>query len=326
MLKDDFIAQCKLNHFSENTIDNYWGWVERFCRFHLPMRPENYTSAEVEKFLKHIATELNLSLSSQNLAFNSLLFLYKKALKKKFHIRKDYRVKRPKLLPTVLTKEETKTIIDLFEGIPKLITELLYGCGMRKSEALKLRLNDIDLGNKLIYIKSAKGDKDRITPIPESLISKLQNQMLRVENLYRKDLKHSFSGCILPASIENKNSGASKELRWQYLFPAKDLIKSCRKRYHIHESTYDKVLHFVVKESGINKKISAHTFRHSFATHLLEAGHNLRLIQELLGHSNIKTTMVYTHVTQKQIKDYCSPLDAIADNPKPTLKVYSIGA
>lgn len=319
MLKDDFSAICRLNHFSPKTENAYWSFAKQFILFHGKKHPAEMAGPEIEKFLIHLANERKLSLSSQNLAFNSLLFLYKKVLKKKFHIRKDYRVKRPQLLPTVLTKNEVKTIINLFEGAPKLITELLYGCGMRKNEALKLRLNDIDLGNKIIYIKSAKGNKDRIAVIPETLVGKLQQQLLRVENLFSKDLKKNFAGCILPDSIANKNPDAAKELQWQYLFPAKDLIKDCKKRYHIHESTYDKILQSAVMESGIRKRISAHTFRHSFATHLLEAGYNLRLIQELLGHASITTTMVYTHVTQKQIKDFVSPLDGIADKPQPNI-------
>ena len=330
MLRDDFIAACRYNHFSDRTIKSYWMFAKDFIFFNGKKHPELMGNAEIVKYLIHLANEKKLSLSTQNLAFNALSFLYKKVLKKHFRIAKDYRVKRPQLLPSVLSQSEVKTIIDLFEGTPKLITELLYGCGMRKNEALKLRLNDIDLGNKIIYIKSAKGNKDRIVPIPETLIAKLQNQILKVENLYRRDLKHNYAGCVLPISVENKNPQAAKELKWQYLFPAKDLARqrwassSCRKRYHLHESTYDKILHAVVIESGIKKRISAHTFRHSFATHMLEAGYNLRLIQELLGHSSITTTMVYTHVTQTQIKDYHSPLDAIAE--KRELNIYRIPA
>ncbi len=323
MLKDDFIAQCRLNHFSPKTEKAYWNFILQFILFHNKKHPGQLGRNEIEQFLKHLAVEKKLSLSSQNLAFNSLLFLYKKVLKQKFYIRKDYRVKRPKLLPTVLTQSEVKQLIDLFEGAPKLITELLYGCGMRKNEALKLRLNDIDLGNKIIYIKSAKGNKDRIAIIPETLIGKLQQQIIRVENLFKRDLKRNFTGCVLPVRIGNKNPEAARELKWQYLFPAKDLIKKINVRYHMHESTYDKILQSVVKESDIRKRISAHTFRHSFATHLLEAGYNLRLIQELLGHSSITTTMIYTHITQTQIKDFVSPLDKI-ENKQPN--IYRIPA
>lgn len=322
MLHDDFIAECRLNHFANNTIDAYWSYALQFILFHGKKNPLGMGTLEIEKFLKYLAVEKKLSLSSQNLAFNSLLFLYKKVLKKKFKISKNYRVQKPKILPTVLTKDEVKTIINLFDGPMQLVTEFLYGCGMRKNEALKLRLNDIDLGNKMIHIKNAKGRKDRAVPIPESLIDKLRNQMLKVENLFKKDSTHKFNGVVLPESIANKNPNAGFELQWQYLFPAKDLIKNCKKRYHIHESTYDKILKVHVIESGIKKYIHAHTFRHSFATHLLEAGYNLRLIQELLGHQNIATTMVYTHVTQIQIKDYQSPYDTFENEPESKLKIY----
>ena len=275
---------------------------------------------EIESFLKHLAAERKLSLSTQNIAFNALFFLYKKVLKKKIKIKKTYRNNKPQLLPSVLTKEEVTTIISKFEGTYKLITQLLYGCGMRKNEVLKLRLNDIDIGNKIIYIKNAKGQKDRIAPIPESLIDTLRNHMLSVEKKYQKDIKQKYYGVVLPDSIANKNSNAAFELQWQYLFPAVNLIKDCRKRYHIHESTYDKTLKKIAIESGIQKRIHAHTFRHSFATHLLESGFNLRMIQELLGHKNIVTTMVYTHVTQTQIRNYESPLDTLNNRIKqPTI-------
>lgn len=316
MLKDDFHATCRLNHFSDKTEGAYWNFIKQFFLFHNKKHPAQIGKPEIEQFLKYIAVERNLSSSSQNIAFNALRFLYKKVLKTKYRIRKNYRDNKPKLLPTVLSKDEVKIIINLFEGRLKLITELLYGCGMRKNEALGLRLNDIDLGNKIIYIRNAKGNKDRMTPIPESIIDKLRNQMIRVENLYRKDIKQKFNGVILPASVENKNPGAAFELQWQYLFPAVNLIKDCRKRYHIHESTYDKILKKIVAQSGIKKYIHAHTFRHSFATHLLEAGYNLRMIQELLGHKSITTTMVYTHITQTQMVNYQSPLDKLNNEHK----------
>ena len=192
MLEDDFRATCKYNHFSIKTENTYWSFSKQFILFHNKRHPAEMAGPEIEQFLKHLASEKKLSLSTQNLAFNSLLFLYKKVLKKKIRISKNYRVKKPLLLPTVLSLQEIKQILDHFEGVPKLITEILYGCGMRKNEALSLRLNDVDLGNKIIYIKSAKGNKDRMAVMPETLVGKLQQQMIRVENLYRKDCAKKY--------------------------------------------------------------------------------------------------------------------------------------
>ena len=323
MLKDDFHAACRLNHFSAKTEKTYWSFCKQFIIYHKKKHPADLSKEHIEQFIKYLAVERKTSYATQNLAFNSLLFLYRKVIRKKFKLTKDYRVAKPQLLPTVLSHEEVIHIINLFEGVPKLITELLYGCGMRKSEALSLRVNDVDLENKIIYIRHAKGCKDRIAVIPGTLIPKLSDQIDKVKNLFEKDIRKKFNGVVLPESILSKTPEASFELQWQYLFPAKDLIKESRKRFHIHESTYDKILKSIVTESGINKRISAHTFRHSFATHLLEKGYTLRLIQELLGHKSITTTMVYTHVTQTQIKDYVSPLDW-QSKENPILKIYKI--
>lgn len=314
MFEDDFRKECRYNHLAINTEDNYWNYTKQYIIFHKKRHPENLGRMEIEQFLKYLASGRKLSLATQDLAYSALKFLYRKVLKMKFKIDKNYRVHKPLILPTILTKEEANMIINLFEGQLNLVTKLLYGCGMRKNEALGLRLNDIDVGNKIIHIRQAKGDKDRIAYIPESTICELQNQVVRVENLYRKDIKQRFNGVILPVSIKNKNPQAAFELQWQFLFPAINLIKEIRQRYHVHESTYDKTLKKISLESGINKHIKSHCFRHSFATHLLEDGYPITLIQQLLGHKDIRTTMIYSHVTQKQIKDYKSPLDTFPNN------------
>ncbi|MFA5773034.1 MAG: integron integrase [Thermoplasmata archaeon] len=313
MLKDDFHAACRVNQLSEKTEESYFGYVKQFIKFNNIRQPEEMNAAKVENFIKYLAVDRKLSLATQELAFNSLVFLFKKVLKKKMKIRKDYRVKRPVLIPDVLTKNEVRTIIDLLSGRPKLITEILYGCGMRKSEVLSLRILNIDLGNGVINIKQSKGKKDRIAVIPKKLIEKLSDQIRRVKNLYEIDIKKNFNGCFLPDSLENKNPEAAKEFKWQYLFPAKDLVKDHRKRWHLHPSTYDKILKSVVNEAGINKRIHAHTFRHSFATHLIEDGYDIALVQQLLGHSDIRTTMVYNHTSQKRIRGYESPYDTLKE-------------
>jgi integron integrase len=322
MLKDDFHTACRLNHFAKSTEENYWSFCKQFILFHKKQHPANLGKEQIEQFLKHLAVDRKLSYASQSLAFNALLFLYRKVLHKKFKVSKDFRTAKSILMPTVLSKKEVFVIINMMEGTPKLITQLLYGCGMRKSEALHLRVNDVDLQNKIIYIRNAKGCKDRIAMIPDMLISKLTDQIKLVEKIFERDTRKKFNGAVLSESILHKTPECAFQLQWQYLFPSKDLITQSRKRYHIHASSYDKILQTVVKESGINKKISAHTFRHSFATHLLEQGYNLKLIQELLGHKSITTTMVYTHVTQTQIKGYVSPLDNYEQ--KQELKIYKI--
>lgn len=311
MFEEDFRKECEYNHLAKNTEENYWTYTKQYIIFHKKRHPKYLGKVEIEQFLKHLASDRKLSLSTQDLAYNALKFLYKKVLKMKFRISKNYRVHKPTILPTVLSREEIRNIIDLFEGQFKLVTELLYGCGMRKNEALELRLNDVDLGNQIIYIRQAKGNKDRIVPIPESIVAKLPKQILKVESLYKKDMRQGFDGTILPKSIGHKNLNAKFELQWQYLFPAKNLIKNTRQRYHVHESTYDKALKKIVFEAKINKHVKPHCLRHSFATHLLEDGHPLTLIQELLGHKSPKTTFIYTHVTRRQLKHYKSPLDSM---------------
>ncbi len=311
MLKDDFVRTCKVNRFSEKTIKTYWGFVVGYIKFNDMNHPNDLSNKDVENYIKHLATDCKLSYSSQNLAFMALLFLYRKVLKRKLKIRKDWRTKRPQRLPDYLSKEDVTKIIAGFEGSQKLITQLLYGCGLRLSEALGLRYGDVDLDGGNIFIRASKGDKDGILPLPKSLIDDLRLHLIKVEKLFNKDIKRKFNGCVLPDSIKNKSPEAALELAWQYIFPAKNLIKSCKKRYHLHQSTYSKNLKQVAKEAGINKRVYSHLFRHSFVTHLNEAGYPLTYIQQLARHSSIRTTQGYTHTTQVTISGYNSPLDTL---------------
>lgn len=311
MLKDDFIETCKINRFSDKTIKTYWGFICGFIKHNNLEHPLKLANKNVEDYIKYLATERKLSYSSQNLAFMAILFLYKKVLKKNIRIKKDWRTKRPQRLPDYLTKEEIIKIIDGFDGQMKLITELLYGCGLRLNEVLSLRYKDVDLDGGNIFVKASKGDKDGILPLPKTIIEKLRSHLIRVERLFERDIKQKFNGCILPDAIQNKVPSSSLELAWQYIFPAKNLIKACKKRYHLHQSTYSKELKRVAKEVGINKRIYPHLARHSYITHLNEAGYPLTYIQQLARHSNIQITHRYIHTTQQTISGYVSPLDAL---------------
>lgn len=317
MLEDEYRRACRLNHLAVKTEKTYWRFILRFIKFHNIKHPAEMGTPEIELFLKHLAHDRKLSLSSQELAFNSLLFLYRRVIKKEFKVVKDYRVKRPQTLPTVLSKEEVFLIIDGFDGVFQLITKLLYGCGLRKNEGLRLRVNDIDFSKQLISIRGGKGQKDRFVPLPETLIEPLQQHLKKVERLFSRDVKNKFNGCVLPDSIRNKKPQSAFEFNWQYIFPAKSLITKTSMRYHLHESTYDKALQAVVKETEIKKRIYPHVFRHSFATHLLEAGYDIAYVSELLGHSDIRTTKIYTRITINK-QNYKSPLDSFA------LKIYKI--
>lgn len=325
MLRDEFIKTCKVNRLAENTIDNYWMYIKDFVLFTGKQSAEELTAGDVEEFIKHLASDKNLSYSSQNGAFCALVFLFKKVLKRKIKIKKDYRTKKPKRLPVVLSIEEVEKIIEGFFGPLKLITQLLYGCGLRKNEALSLRINDLDFFNKVINLRNTKGDVERILPMPESLIDLLKAQVSKVAELHSRDTKRNYEGCVLPHSVKNKNPNAAKQLNWQYLFPAVNYVRGARLRYHVHESTYDKTLKQVLKEQNITKHAHAHCFRHSFATHLLEAGYAITYIQELLGHKNVKTTMIYTHVTEATRKNYISPLDRISRQNN-SYKIFKITA
>lgn len=252
---------------------------------------------------------------TQNQALNAILYLYKNIIKKEIQFVDGLNyVKRIKHLPVVFTKNETQAIMNELEGVSKLFIKLLYGSGMRLSEGLRLRVKDIDFEQAQIIVRDGKGEKDRITILPEKLIEQLKLHIQKVKNLHNKDLRYGFGATILPYALERKYPNANKEFGWQYVFPAKTFVYNDKKklkfRYHIHESLIQKEVKKAISKTEIVKQGSVHTFRHSFATHLLEAGVDIRTIQELLGHSSIRTTMVYTHVMHK-FKGIKSPLDNI---------------
>ena len=302
--------------YSRTTEKTYLYWNKEYILFHKKKHPKDMGKKEIEEFLTHLAVDKNVSPTTQNQAFNAILFLYREILRidtKEWDI-KALRAKRKEHMPVVLTKEEVKRVIFYMNGVYKLMLSLMYGCGLRMSELLRLRVKDIDFGFKNVYIWDSKSQKDRIVPLPLSLEDELKIQIDAVEKIHQEDLYKGFGYVNLPHGLERKYPNANKELKWQYLFPMKNISKDPRSgkmiRFHILDKTFGRNIKVAANKAKIPKKISAHTFRHSYATHLLQAGVDIRTIQELLGHKDISTTMIYTHIVRDLNKqDLKSPLD-----------------
>ena len=301
--------------YSYKTIEAYVKWIREYILFSGTKPPEELGKESVEKFLTYLAVNRNVSASTQNQAFSAILYLYRNIVKKDIGwLDNIVRARRSKRLPVVFTKEEVRMIFSYLEGTPKLICSLLYGSGLRLGEALRLRIKDIDFDRNQIIVREAKGNKDRITTLPLSIIPELKNHLNKVYLQHKKDLKNGKGKTKLPYALAKKYPNADKDFYWQYAFPSDKFVKEEKTglvfRYHIHESTIQKAIKRAVKKTGILKHGTAHTFRHSFATHLLDDGYDIRTIQELLGHSSVKTTMIYTHVS-KIGAGILSPLDGM---------------
>jgi len=305
----------RLKHYSIRTEKSYLSWIMRYILFHNRRDPKEMGNPEIEAFLSHLAVDLRVSGSTQNQAFNALLFLYKEVLKKELDDSIDaIRAKKPKRLPTVMTKDETMKVIGAVPGDHQLMVKLIYGGGLRLMECLRLRVKDIDFGNNQIVVRDAKGMKDRVTVLPDSLKPPLREHLERVRLVHQNDVAKGYGSVYLPYALQRKYPNASLEWGWQYVFPAKGLSKDPRtgevRRHHIHENSLQKAVKTAVRLVGITKPVNVHTFRHSFATHLLEANYDIRTVQELLGHNDVSTTMIYTHVLNKPGVSVKSPLDA----------------
>jgi len=306
-------TELRVNHYSTKTEEAYVGWIKRFILYHNKRHPNEMGKEEIQKFINHLAINDNVSSSTQNQALQAILFLYKRVLKKDVGwLDEIKRATRVKHLPVVFSKKETAKIIDNLTGIPKLVVSILYGSGLRLSEALRLRIKDIDFDYKQIVVRDGKGEKDRHTILPDSVIPDLKKHLNWVYLKHKEDLKSGKGETILPYALGKKYPNAGKEFGWQYAFPADKFIKNKDSgkiiRWHIHESTIQRAVKEAIKKAGIVKPGSPHTFRHSFATHLLENGYDIRTIQELLGHNSVKTTMIYTHVLNRGL-GVKSPLD-----------------
>ncbi len=303
-------------HYSIHTERAYCDWITRYVRFHHAKSKEtllNNPEQKVEAFLTHLAVQGNVATSTQNQAFNALVFLYKQVLQKPLEGVQATRSRKEKSIPVVLTREEVKEVLALLESAPELLVKLLYGCGLRISEAVRLRAQDIDFGFKQVTVRSGKGDKDRVTPLPEAVAVLLENHLQRVKTIHDKDLAAGYGSVYLPHALARKYPQAEREWAWQYVFPSRKLPvdprSGIKRRHHIDPSVVNKAIKQALKKAGIVKKVSAHTFRHSFATHLLQRGTDIRTIQSLLGHNDLETTMIYTHVLKQGGEGVLSPLD-----------------
>ena len=307
----DFI---RMKHYSIRTEEAYLSWIKRYILFHNKRHPKEMGKPEIEAFLSHLATDLNVASSTQNQAFNALLFLYEQFFKTDLPDDIDsIRAKKPRRLPVVMTKEESMKVISAMTGEYQLMAKILFGCGLRAMECLRLRVKDLDFQMNQIIVWDGKGSKDRVTVFPESIQPVLQEHLKHVKILHENDLKDGYGKVYLPYALERKYPRANIEWGWQYVFPAQNLSDDPRtgikRRHHVHESSLQKAVKKAVGMAGIHKPVSTHTFRHSFATHLLKEGYDIRTVQELLGHEDLSSTMIYTHVLNKGGMGVRSPLD-----------------
>lgn len=315
-LLDQMRYVIRYKHYSIRTEETYTHWVKRFIFFHNKRHPKEMGTEEVGQFLTHLAVREKVASSTQNQAFSAILFLYRHVLKKDLGLLENVtRAKKPTKLPVVFTREEIKTIMVSLDGTHWLMGNLLYGAGLRLSECLQLRVKDIDYGYKQIVVRTGKGAKDRVTVLPSYLIDFLQRHLQKVKDIHERDLREGFGDVYLPYALERKYKNANKEWGWQYVFPATKRSVDPRskkvRRHHIHESVLQRAIKKALRQTEITKPGSCHTLRHSFATHLLESGYDIRTVQELLGHKDVRTTMIYTHVLNSGGKGVQSPGDAL---------------
>ena len=311
----DLNNTIRVRHYSRATLKTYSGWVRKFQTFSESKDPTLLGTEDVKQFLTSLAVQKQVAASTQNQAFNALLFFFRHVLGKEFgKVDGVVRAKRKPYIPVVLSREEIDRIVDNLKMPYRLIISLMYGCGLRISECLSLRVNNFNFDMKILTIHDGKGKKDRTVPIPDSLFNQLSTQLQRVIVLHEEDCRYGFSGVFLPSQLEAKYKNAARELVWQWFFPAKQLTtvekSGEQRRYHVHESLLQKSLRTAVKKAHIPKRVTSHTFRHSFASHLLQANYDIRTIQELMGHSDVRTTMIYTHTVKSTTKKEAkSPLD-----------------
>ncbi len=320
--------RMRLAHMSLFTEKNYVQWVKRFVAFHDGKHPRKMGAPEITKFLTHLATEQNVAASTQNQALNALVYLYKHVLELDPGIFDGVtRARRRKHIPVVLSVDEVKAILNNLSGVQWVIGCLLYGTGMRLAEALTLRVKDLDFDRNLIVIRDAKGEKDRVVPFPRFLKDPLQKQLEKAKLIHDHDLTAGFGRVSLPYALERKYPNANAEWRWQYVFPASkrsiDPQTNKEGRWHLYPNIMQESVARAVKKVAITKKVTCHTFRHSFATHLLDSGADIRTVQVLLGHSDLKTTMIYTHVTLEKGVGTKSPLDLVAAELKGSIVTES---
>lgn len=306
----------RLRHYSPRTEKSYRIWINKFREYWNNRNPHMLEGKDVKNFLTYIALHDRVSASTQNQAFNALLYLFRNILQKDLsHLKDTIRARQRRKLPVVLTREEIQLLFSYLEGPYLLMAQLLYGSGLRLLECIRLRVKDIDFPNNVLIIRAGKGEKDRTTILPDKIKESLKNHLKGIKRLHLEDLKKGYSGTTLPDALEKKYPNANKEWPWQWVFPSKSLVVHPKSGkvlcHHIQPSSLQRKIKKDARNTDISKPASCHTLRHSFATHLLEAGHNIRTIQELMGHKNVNTTMIYTHVVRKSYSDVSSPLDKL---------------
>lgn len=320
---DQVQDRIRAMHYSLRTEHAYLGWIKRFILFHDKRHPLELSAADVERFLSHLAVEGNVAASTQNQALAALLFLYKEVLSSPLPWLDDLtRAKLPERLPVVLTVAETQAVLSCVQGTAGLVVRLLYGTGMRLMEGVRLRVKDVEFERREIIVRDGKGQKDRVTMLPESLIAPLSEHLARVKALHQQALAEGNGEVYLALKLSTltpdpspAGRGESKEWGWQYMFPARDISvdprSGARRRHHMDEKAVQRAMKQAVRDAALVKPATPHTLRHSFATHLLENGYDIRTVQELLGHKDVSTTMIYTHVLNKGGKGVRSPLDRL---------------
>jgi integron integrase len=312
----------RLRHFSLRTEKVYLGWMRRFIRFHRRRHPRDMGGPEVQEFLSHLATGRDVSASTQNQALQALLFLYRHVLQVELPwMDSVVRARRSRRLPVVLTPQEANRVISHLEGASRLVAQLLYGSGLRLMEALALRTKDLEFERRQLIVRNGKGGKDRMTMLPEAVVVPLRQHVAQLYRWYLRERQQSAPGVSLPPALRRKYPAAPLSWPWQYVFPSAtvctDPYGGGLVRHHLHPQTVQRAVKAAVARAGISKLAGCHTFRHCFATHLLENGYDIRTVQELLGHTDVRTTMIYTHVLNRGALSVRSPLDASQDVAQP---------
>ncbi len=315
-LLDQVRDVIRKKHYSIRTEQAYVDWARRYILFHKKHHPKDMGEKEIAQFISHLATDRKVASSTQNQALNAIVFLYKRVLNIELgdfgHME---RAKKPEKLPTVMARTEVNKVISSMSGINQLMSKLLYGCGLRLMECVRLRVKDVDFEQNNILVRDGKGMKDRSTMLPEQLKPLLMEHLEGVKITHKQDLDNRLGETYLPFALERKYPNAAKEWGWQYVFPSEKISKDPRsgkmRRHHVSESALQRAVQKAARKAELTKHVSPHTFRHSFATHLLEGGYDIRTVQELLGHKDVSTTMIYTHVINKGGMGVQSPLDTL---------------
>lgn len=315
-LYDCIVEALRVRHYSRRTEEPYVHWIRRYIEFHQHQHPRGLAEDDVNRFLTHLAVEQHVAASTQNQALSAILFLYEHVLAQPLdRIEGVVRARRPKRLPVVLTVDEVSRVMAHLTGDKWLIAMLLYGGGLRLLEALRLRVKDLDFERGEITVREGKGDKDRVTTMPRSVIPPLREHLRRVQAVHQQDLADGHGRVELPHALARKFPSANREWAWQFVFPQEHRWRNSstgeQGRHHIDESLFSRSLKVAVRNAGLTKRVTSHTFRHSFATHLLADGYDIRTVQELLGHKDVRTTMIYTHVLNRGGRGVRSPADGL---------------